>query len=59
MNSPQQTSAVPVFPQQPPQPLGGAIIDGEGREIAITEQMILQACRDLEKYSVIPLVKRG
>lgn len=29
----------------------GAIIDAQGREIPITEQMILQACRQLEKDS--------
>lgn len=29
----------------------GAIIDAQGREIPITEQMILQACRQLEKES--------
>lgn len=27
----------------------GAIIDAQGREIPITEQMILQACRRLEQ----------
>lgn len=27
----------------------GAIIDAQGREIPITERMILQACRQLEK----------
>ncbi|MGL4315603.1 MAG: PA1571 family protein [Pseudomonas sp.] len=27
----------------------GAIIDAQGREVPITEQMILQACRELEK----------
>jgi hypothetical protein len=27
----------------------GAIIDAQGREVPITEQMILQACRQLEK----------
>ena len=27
----------------------GAIIDAQGREIPITEQMILQACRQLEQ----------
>lgn len=31
------------------QMVGGAIIDAQGREVPITEQMILQACRELEK----------
>ena len=34
---------------QPFQPLHGAIIDAEGREIPITEQMIQQACHELEQ----------
>lgn len=29
----------------------GAIIDAQGREIPITERMILQACHQLEKES--------
>lgn len=29
----------------------GAIIDAQGREIPITERMILQACRQLDKES--------
>lgn len=29
----------------------GAIIDAQGREVPITERMILQACRQLEKES--------
>lgn len=34
----------------PPQhPVGGAIIDAQGREIPITEGMIQQACEELEK----------
>lgn len=33
----------------PPQrPVGGAIIDDQGREIPITETMIQRACRELE-----------
>ncbi|MDG9924117.1 MULTISPECIES: PA1571 family protein [unclassified Pseudomonas] len=46
----QQQSPQPhVKPANLPQPLGGAIIDAEGREIPITEQMIQQACRALDK----------
>lgn len=29
----------------------GAIIDAQGREVPITERMILQACRQLEKQA--------
>lgn len=28
---------------------GAAIIDNEGREVPITEEMVKQACEDLEK----------
>ncbi|MFI8382742.1 PA1571 family protein [Pseudomonas sp. NPDC079086] len=30
-------------------PIGGFVIDGQGREIPITEEMIQQACNALEK----------
>ncbi|CAE6921978.1 MULTISPECIES: PA1571 family protein [Pseudomonas] len=30
------------------QPVGGAIIDDEGHEVPITEEMIQQACEKLE-----------
>lgn len=55
----QQTSTPRPAPQQPPQPLAGAIIDSEGREIAITEQMIQHACSELQKHWVAPAGKRG
>ena len=32
--------------------LGGAVIDTQGREIAITESMIQRACHDLAKHYV-------
>lgn len=53
-----QTSTPRPAPQQP-QPLAGAIIDAEGREIAITEQMIQRACRELERQGATPFAKRG
>jgi len=30
-------------------PIGGFVIDAQGREIPITEDMIQQACQELEK----------
>ncbi|MHA7114738.1 PA1571 family protein [Pseudomonas promysalinigenes] len=30
----------------------GSIIDGQGREVEITEQMIQQACKELEQSRV-------
>lgn len=39
-------------PYQPQQPVGGSIIDAQGREIPITEDMIQRACRELENSCV-------
>ena len=49
MQPTQQPSQASIVPFNPQQPVGGAIIDAQGREIPITEQMILQACRELEQ----------
>ncbi len=38
-------------PQSQPQ-VCGSIIDGQGREIPITEEMIQEACKDLENNRV-------
>lgn len=45
----QQASQHPVTPHHSQHLVGGSIIDAEGREIPITEQMIQQACRELEQ----------
>jgi len=34
--------------------LGGAILDKDGREILITEDMVQAACQECEKYWVKP-----
>ena len=48
--SPQQQTPEPrVAPEQSQQPVGGAIIDEQGQEIPITENMVQRACRELEK----------
>ena len=49
MQPTQQPSQARIVPFNPQQPVGSAIIDAQGREIPITEQMILQACRELEQ----------
>lgn len=41
-----------------PNPACGAIIDAQGREIEITEDMIKKACEDLEK-SRVELAKKA
>jgi hypothetical protein len=44
--APQRPAAPAKHPQMP---VGGFIIDGQGREVPITEGMIQQACAELEK----------
>ena len=58
MSPHQQTSEPRVIPMAAQHPIGGAIIDEQGREIPITEQMIQRACRELEN-SRISLAQRG
>jgi hypothetical protein len=54
MKAQQQPPQSRVIPLNPQQPVGGAIIDAEGREIPITEQMVQQACRELDKSLQAP-----
>ncbi|ALE87646.1 MULTISPECIES: PA1571 family protein [Pseudomonas] len=49
--------AVPVIRTQPKQSLGCAIIDENGQEISITEEMIQDACHELEQRLVKPVIK--
>jgi len=52
MNSQKQTTQVRSLSRRPQLPLGGALIDAQGREIPITEGMVRLACQALEKNSV-------
>jgi len=54
----QHSSSTPQQHPVQPAPAFGSIIDAQGREIPITEQMIQQACRELENSRVKP-VKKG
>ena len=45
---------IQVIRTQPHQSLGCSIIDADGREIPITEDMIQKACSELEKRLVKP-----
>lgn len=45
---------IQVIRTQPNQSLGCSIIDADGREVPITEDMIQTACRELEKRLVKP-----
>jgi hypothetical protein len=52
-----QSETLPVKRVQPREPVGGSIIDAQGREVPITEDMVQDACRDLEKRLVKPAAK--
>ncbi|MBK5534307.1 hypothetical protein JFT91_17155 [Pseudomonas sp. TH08] len=45
---------IEVIRTKPGQTLGCSIIDEQGREVPITEDMIQDACRELEKRLVKP-----
>ncbi|WP_426619551.1 PA1571 family protein [Pseudomonas rustica] len=45
---------IEVIRTKPGRPLGCSIIDKDGREVPITEDMIQQACSELEKRLVKP-----
>ena len=45
---------IQVIRTQPQQSLGCAIIDAQGREVPITEDMIQAACRELDQRLVKP-----
>ncbi|MHC8393915.1 PA1571 family protein [Pseudomonas sp. LB3P93] len=45
---------IEVIRTQPNQSLGCSIIDKDGREVPITENMIQEACSELEKRLVKP-----
>lgn len=49
MTQQQQATTLRVIPFELQQPVGGAVIDAEGREVPITELMIRRACSELEK----------
>jgi len=46
--------SIDVSRTHPQQPVGGSIIDAQGREVPITEDMVQNACRELEKRLVKP-----
>jgi len=49
---------IQVIRTQPDQSLGCSIIDEQGHEVPITENMIQQACSELEKRLVTPAEKK-
>ena len=57
MDSQQNVQTVAVIRTQPHQSLGCALIDQHGNEITITEDMIQDACRELDQRLVKPARK--
>jgi hypothetical protein len=52
------SETLPIKRVEPHQPVGGAIVDAQGREVPITEGMVQQACQALEKHLVAPASKK-
>ena len=50
----ENSNQVPVVRATPTLPVGGAILDGQGREILITEEMVQAACQECDKNWVVP-----
>ncbi|MEB0042269.1 MULTISPECIES: PA1571 family protein [unclassified Pseudomonas] len=48
------TNHVPVVRTTPTLAVGGAILDHDGREILITEEMVQTACQECDKHWVTP-----
>ena len=48
----QHSTDTPKTQPRPQTQACGSIIDAQGREVAITEQMIQKACKDLEESRV-------
>lgn len=45
-------NSIEVVRVHPHEPVGGALIDAQGQEVPITEDMVQQACRELEQRLV-------
>jgi hypothetical protein len=45
---------VPVVRATPKLPVGGAVLDKDGREVVITEEMVQAACQECDKNWVTP-----
>lgn len=50
----ENSNQVPVVRATPTLPVGGAILDEQGREILITEGMVQAACQECDKNWVVP-----
>ena len=50
----ENSNQVPVVRVTPTLPVGGAVLDENGREILITEEMVQAACQECDKNWVTP-----
>ncbi|WP_177523053.1 PA1571 family protein [Pseudomonas sp. v388] len=54
MSLQEPSNAVEIVRATPNLPVGGAVLDQEGREILITEEMVQTACQECDKQWVTP-----
>lgn len=54
MSLQENSNEVPVVRATPQLPVGGAVLDKDGREILITEEMVQAACQECDKNWVSP-----
>ncbi|GFM73164.1 hypothetical protein PSCICL_41560 [Pseudomonas cichorii] len=54
MNAQESSNQVQVVRASPSLSVGGAVLDKDGREIVITEEMVQAACQECEKSWVTP-----
>ncbi|MFJ4145338.1 PA1571 family protein [Pseudomonas sp. NPDC089734] len=57
MNAQESSNQVQVVRATPNLPVGGAILDKDGHEVLITEEMVQAACQECEKFWVTPARK--
>ncbi|HEY0288827.1 MAG TPA: hypothetical protein VGC62_17775 [Pseudomonas sp.] len=50
----ESSDSIPSIRANPNVNVGGAILDKDGKEVLITEEMVQAACQECEKYWVIP-----
>jgi hypothetical protein len=54
MSLQESSNQVPVVRATPDLPVGGAVLDKDGHEILITEEMVQAACQECDKQWVTP-----
>ncbi|WP_183142253.1 PA1571 family protein [Pseudomonas cichorii] len=54
MSAQESSNQVQVVRATPDLPVGGAVLDPDGHEVLITEEMVQAACQELEKSWVTP-----